>query len=89
MKKTKKSCECGDGGECSPKTVALEDLVTCVLTSFFENQGKLGHVDTMSEPAEESVTVWYKDLSDKEKFRVSGKLLEIMEGESEEGAKGG
>ena len=54
------------------KTVALEDLVSCVLLNFMSNLKGLGW------DGKGTVEKWYMGLSEKELYSLSGKLLGIM-----------
>ena len=56
--------------------VALEDLVTLVISEFFEHAKDLGW-----DPLVMTVQAWYGVLKKKERFKLADKLLDIMKKE--------
>jgi hypothetical protein len=55
--------------------VALEDLVTMVISGFVD------HIDDLG--CDGPVTEWYGSLTDKQRFDLSDQLLEILKKEGE------
>ena len=63
------------------KTVALEQIVADVILSFCENLAELG-CPKSAEP-----DMWFRELSNEERFKIADKLIAIEERYEEEYAK--
>jgi len=59
-------------------TVALEDLTTLVILSFCENLAELGMPKN-----ETDCDMWYRYLSDEERYKISEKLLDLIKRDME------
>lgn len=55
------------------KTVELENLVASVVLFFCENATELGC------PRDKEVDIWFRELTEEEMYKISAKLINIIE----------
>lgn len=55
------------------ETIELENLMADTIMYFCENAAELGC------PREKEVDMWFREMTDKERYDVMAKLLEIQE----------
>jgi hypothetical protein len=63
------------------KTASLEQIVADVILSFCENLAELGC------PRNAEPDIWFRELSNEERFKIADKLIDIEQRYEEEYAK--